>query len=43
MVKAPLPMKTDAKNHRRFNGKIIIPGSPWGSQAEPRPVSMLGV
>jgi hypothetical protein len=35
--KSPLAMKTDAKNHRRFNGKIIIPGSPWGSQAKPAP------
>ena len=37
MVKPRCPRKTEAKNHRRFNGKIIIPRSPWGSQAEPAP------
>ena len=25
MVTAPLPMKTEVKSHRRFNGEIIIP------------------
>jgi hypothetical protein len=35
MVKAPLAMKTEAKDHRRFNGKTIIAGSPLGLQAEP--------
>jgi hypothetical protein len=35
--KSPAAHETEAKNHRGFNGKIIIPGSAWGSQAQPAP------
>jgi len=40
--KSPAAHETEAKKSPSFNGEIIIPGSPWGSQAQPAPVSMPG-
>jgi hypothetical protein len=40
--KSPAARETEAKKSPSFNGEIIIPGSPWGSQAQPAPVSMPG-
>jgi len=33
--KSPAAHETEAKKSPSFNGEIIIPGSPWGSQAQP--------
>jgi hypothetical protein len=41
--KSPAAHETEAKKSPSFIGEIIIPGSPWGSQAQPAPVSMPGL